>query len=275
MQERILAFKKKGFCVGLYSSNYKYIGEQTFVMSHNQTYEIYLRNDHPRYVVAEVLIDGKNIGKYLLKPYQELFLERPPDHQQRFTFYHTHLLPKYQECQDCCVKMGNQFNGLIEIFFIPEESSTIQQHPRKSIIGLHKCDPNNLTNNLDNYVEGITALSSCSNQEFRKVRSITLDYDRETFFNIRLIGKIPKKVKFDCQEEIIDICPYQTENENIEINEDNSGCSCKVNSTYSKTENSCQCCTPKISCQCHCCCCQYRKNNPCDLNSLRKHRCTY
>jgi len=85
------------------------------VMQHGQQYKLVLRNDKDVPCDAEVVIGGKNVGKWRVGARSAITLERPVNDHGCFTFYEAGT----PEGDAAGIVKGDSHNGLISVTFRP------------------------------------------------------------------------------------------------------------------------------------------------------------
>jgi hypothetical protein len=97
---------------------------------HNTQYVLNLRNTSKRQCEAEVTLDGKHVGTWVLGPKSSVTLERPANDHGRFTFFESGS----QEFKDAAGKaVSKDLRGLISVKFMPErkaQARPINPYPR-------------------------------------------------------------------------------------------------------------------------------------------------
>ncbi len=94
--------------------------DATYMIHHGNTYEIGIKNNNSISVSAQIQIDGKTVGTFVIKPYGMSWIERPVNEQRKFTFYRLDS----REANDAKLdKVSHSDLGLIKVIVKHE------QHP--------------------------------------------------------------------------------------------------------------------------------------------------
>lgn len=167
-------------------------------MEHGEQYRIALSNNTYIRCEAQLFIDGKEIGTWRLGSFDRIILERPPDDRACFTAYLLHSKEGRQvELED------NADLGLIKAVFTPE---LIEPQPRPvakggaqtyATLGTHWEETASGAEYEAVYFASAmpsaaapmgTGLSGHSDQEFRTVESLKLDYGKAVTLYLRLMN---------------------------------------------------------------------------------------
>ncbi len=144
--------------------------DATYMIHHGNTYEIGIKNNNSISVSAQIQIDGKTVGTFVIKPYGMSWIERPVNEQRKFTFYRLDS----REANDAKLdKVSHSDLGLIKVI-VKHEQRTL---PTRPTIHFH--------NNATPCSAGGTGLSDTSDQHFKSVSFYGQDTSYE--FNLRLV----------------------------------------------------------------------------------------
>lgn len=208
-------------------------------IEHGKQYTLVLRNDRSRRCNAEVSIDGKRIGTFRIQAHGNIRLERKPDDEGRFTFYRPGSTAA--ERADLGSVSASDL-GLVKVVFTPESqpvtiiypyysrpyypysyeqpwypcadtSATISVDESDTSIAANCLATNNPSYSVtascssrgDGQSAGGTGLSGHSDQQFREVGDMCLDYCQQTTIHLRL-------VEGSKQDEPRPLRPVQTSN---------------------------------------------------------------
>lgn len=132
---------------------------------HGSVYSLSMYNNHySRRCQAKLLIDGKEIGTFVINPRQSIYLEGPPRSGKRFTLY------KYGTLEAKKAQLEDSDNlGLVQVLFTLEADSTAYISRSAGLKG------------------GGTGLSGYSSQCFEEVDDFNLDHSTSTMIALRLM----------------------------------------------------------------------------------------
>jgi len=175
------------------------------LMKHGDVYTLNLRNFREVRCAANVIIDGRDVGTWLINAYGSITLERPVNDEGRFTFYQSGT-NEFSKVGGDAVSVNDR--GLIRVIFTPEKVQPVAQPVVKSYYvaasvpkedsGNPKfswANSNTFTTNVDSYSgqrgtsAGVTGLSGHSDQKFYTVDGFEHDYSRQITINLRLVAK--------------------------------------------------------------------------------------
>lgn len=88
-------------------------------LPHDTQYALKLRNHMGRRAQAEVSIDGKSMGTFILEAYDHVELERSADDNGIFTFYRAN---SEEGRMSEAISIGRNDRGLVQVVFTPEEA---------------------------------------------------------------------------------------------------------------------------------------------------------
>lgn len=197
-------------------------GEDGYVrIGHGRTYTLVLSNHNLVPCDAQVWVDGKSMGTFRIGTMSSTRLEGPPDEGKRFTFYEAGTA----DAADADIRTGDRHNGVIKVTFTPharlrryrgpqvdallEAGSDMDGMVAQSSIAQASMAPFSARNcssfgaeslgfakgaswlgpRLERGErEGATGLSGVSDQEFRTVGSVPLDYSGAQRIAFRLIS---------------------------------------------------------------------------------------
>lgn len=190
-------------------------------LSHDQQYQLCLKNakDHP--CDAEVRIDGKHVGTWRIEAHRSLTLERPAHDHGKFTFYEVDT-PEGRAAQ---LSKANPNLGLVSVTFKPGTVVTARPLTVMSPTTWHWYYPVTQTNathytrdtsndtwilvncpdsginycsvdsvplaapdTLKRLAAGGTGVSGYSNQTFHEVTELNYDLDATVTINLRLVS---------------------------------------------------------------------------------------
>lgn len=180
-------------------------------------YTVVLNNLNPTRCDVEVFIDNVKMGKWRIKPYSYIEVDRPVNTDKKFYFVEEHSTDAWFGN----VVAGSDSNGLISATFYPERDSyiTVNADMFVNSVGPNMRSfnaPTRISSNCygaqctrasygssasvmnenlsgaplctDNYRSGATVLKGISNQTFGKLPPITdIDINRITDLSVRLI----------------------------------------------------------------------------------------
>lgn len=182
-----------------------------------QTYTLTLASTNSKRCRALVKIDGKEVGAWQLEPFDRIILERPADSEKLFTFFKTSTAPSGSG-----IKPRIKENGLVQVTFTPEKYagrlelfrsssrcsnceeeeesfdfggiSFGKKYQTQEVCGVAETSYSmydkitTTTNECSScYSEGATALTGHSDQKFKTVSPLNLDYDNEVTLSLRLV----------------------------------------------------------------------------------------
>lgn len=165
-------------------------------MRHGQQYSVTIRNDSSKRCQATLNIDGHHMGDFLVEAHNSITVDRPVHSNKCFTFYRT---DRYDPSSfETGIIPGRYDNGLVEVDFIPEKTHVYKytasfrntntyDYESSDALNASFCAP--LSHRTTKYAEGGTALSGHSNQHFRTVAPLNLDYTGKVSLSYRLVGK--------------------------------------------------------------------------------------
>ena len=168
-----------GVRVGINALNIRRVEKAVFMLPHKETYGIVINNQNHMRILAEIEIDGKSIGKFVIDRYSKHTIERPVDIARKFTLYRLGTVEATESNLDA---VSDDNMGLIRV---------IVQHEKPNYVStwLYSINDNNnnwvkCSTNATPAVAGGTGLSSDSLQSFTNT---TFDAkDDKYIFNIRL-----------------------------------------------------------------------------------------
>lgn len=178
-------------------------------MTHGQVYALELRNHADKRCDADVVIDGKLVGRFRLEARDTLNLERPADEAKCFTFYQSGSA----EARAAEIsRVAAEDRGLISVTFRPERDPVVRSATRfgkhnRSLtenalrwksrgvggqsLGSDWDQPTNgsitfAASSFNSAVDGITGLSGSSDQRFTTVNDLKYDESGSCTIHLRL-----------------------------------------------------------------------------------------
>lgn len=160
--------------------NYNYVA-----LPNNTEYKIMLINNSPIFAIADVKLEGVNIGKWYIPRHDKIIIERPSNISRKFIFFDE----DDNRAQDSGVVSGDEDNGLIEVTFYPEKNIM-----RTAL----------LRSASAKFTSGSTVLGDYSSQKYydKNIKNDQIDWDDPTYIVIRLIA-IKKKRPYVAISKII------------------------------------------------------------------------
>lgn len=170
-------------------------GEGYVALSHGRQYAVQLGNHSSRRCQAEVSLDGKSIGTFVLSGYGTARLERAPHDNGRFTFY----ADDTTEAEAAGLATISQPDrGLVQVKFTPEKS----RYRHEDVIRLSSFSTESsvmrgaggqsqgswASNREEKTSGGITGLSGHSDQQFTTVAGLNLDESGSITITLRLMA---------------------------------------------------------------------------------------
>jgi len=204
-----------GFCVKIITDTdqdkLRREGYNYVALYNNTEYKIQLINDRSTDAMADVYIEGENIGTWFIPAHEDIVIERPADTARRFTFFKE----TDTRAVGAGVTPGESLNGVIRVVFYPKKQyiaisprrisqpfleSTLLQPSISPLPTTVSLRPETLsrTVSLPQYQSGATVLGQQSYQTFGSMRRFSdneIDWNNKTEIIIRLIVK-PKKNEF-------------------------------------------------------------------------------
>jgi hypothetical protein len=154
-------------------------------MAHGETYKFRLRSDTR--AAAKIMIDGVSVGEFVVPAHRDIFIERPADAAQLFTFFAVDTAEAQASMQDS-ISNGNR--GLIEVTFTPERPSPAVTLSSCGVMrgfgetkGLSACQ---------SFGAGVTGLTGQSSQNFTSVH-MDLDHSQSVTLRVRLVHDTARK----------------------------------------------------------------------------------
>jgi len=151
-------------------------------MAHKQTYAIELTNYNSLSAEAEISIDGRMVGSYMLRKNSSFALEHPSKSNKKFTFLASNT-PEAQTAQLGCIAKDKL--GVVSVKFIPEKPK-MPTIPFCVDDNLYRGDTKSLGASRG-LSSGGTGLSGHSDQQFRTVAGLDRDENNTTTLELRLI----------------------------------------------------------------------------------------
>jgi hypothetical protein len=167
-------------------------------------YKLKLVNKGDTRADADVMLDGKEVGRWRVNAYSSIIVERPTNQQRKFVFV-SEVSPIARRTGTVA---GLNENGLVKVVFTPEiryvrEISYKTYEPVNSVSERrrYRASPSPesaaptsrrslMSGRLSPTRAGVTVLGNRSDQSFVSVDTITrIDYDRITTIMIRLVVK--------------------------------------------------------------------------------------
>ena len=98
-------------------SSFRKDGHTYYRLRHGDEYQVRMTNNTSEHVNAMLKIDSDTMGKWRLKPYQTVMIERPAHNSRKFVF----VKEVSDEAREGGVRQGAKSgaNGLVEVTFIP------------------------------------------------------------------------------------------------------------------------------------------------------------
>lgn len=97
------------------------------IMTHKQSYGVFIRNGFSKRCNANIVIDGKSIGTWRLGAGEYATILRPADEDGQLTFYRTNSV----EGRITDDGIGRQEEGLVQVTFTPEKVMRVTVTPPK------------------------------------------------------------------------------------------------------------------------------------------------
>lgn len=138
------------------------------LIKHMQQYKLRLTNFHTELSCdASLEIDGKFVGRFRVKPYSSILIDRPTNDRGIFTFY------KKESFEAGSARLTGQHNdGIICVTFyqeIPDKTYVLVGNGLAQKVSLKK-----LSKTSNNFVTGGTGLSGISQTSFSTAKSINI-----------------------------------------------------------------------------------------------------
>jgi hypothetical protein len=175
------------------------------------TFMIVLKNGNNTPCEAEVTLDGKQQGTWVMKPHEQCILERPTHKKQLFTFV---FVEKHGAAAG--LTAGSPTNGLVSVKFTPEKKKPTFSFGfgARTAEGCEGCEDMDGDDDVcemapagfsfgikrrsgesrgatRSYKEGGTCLTGSSSQQFNSVKGLDLDHEAARSLHLRLVGKEP------------------------------------------------------------------------------------
>lgn len=169
-------------------------GEGYVALSHGRQYAIQLGNHSSRRCQAEVSLDGKSIGTFILSGHSSARLERAPHDTGRFTFY----ADATAEAEAAgLATISRPDRGLVQVKFTPEKT----RYRYEDVIRLASLSSKSAARGAGGQSQGswasvgreektsggITGLSGHSDQQFETVAGLDLDESASITITLRLV----------------------------------------------------------------------------------------
>lgn len=169
---------------------------------HGKAYTLRLGNHGSAKCQADVVIDGKPVGSFVLRGYQTATIERGVDDTGRFTFYADGTS---EAVQAGIAAVANVDRGLVQVVFSPEKSRPVSWNSEISVLrtaNLSRRGPGGQsqggwgnTRSTESYCGereektggGITGLSGYSTQQFREAAAFDVDESKRVTVTLRLV----------------------------------------------------------------------------------------
>ena len=174
-----------GFGLGILSDDGSLMGisDEGYVeMRDGQVYSIYARNTNKISVKCKVTvsIDGKNIGTWVIQPYQEFILSTPTSGGGQFTFVDANS-SSYISSGGARVSKSDQ--GVVSVLFEPELVIT----PLEVVGSQYNANTLGVPKDVMRG-GGITGLSGKSDQHFVRTSDFQTDRGASLEIALRLVG---------------------------------------------------------------------------------------
>lgn len=136
--------------------------ENYVALDNGAEYKIELRNNRPTEAMAEVHLEGQEIGTWYIPAKSSIIIERPSDINRKFTFFSEHD----SRAQKAGVMIGSQINGLVKVIFYPKKdySKPVYAMFRKPLSTQFNVKSARTMNSQ--YESGATVFGRVSNQIF-------------------------------------------------------------------------------------------------------------
>jgi hypothetical protein len=165
-------------------------------------YAIELHNHHHTRCDAEVYVDGKHIGGWIVRAHDTIRIERPENAKRKFTFFDE----KSYISKSTGSVVGGDNNGLISVIFKPEKYRSYEplysakslqtQAPKKALqSGLSESFLTS-SNQKEKFSSGITVLGDISYQDFssaKELKESQIDWSLATEVSLRLVADTENK----------------------------------------------------------------------------------
>ena len=161
-------------------------------LPHQTSYGVKVRNHHNSRARMTLIIDGKEMGVWILRPYQEVNIQRGIKEDREFVF----LKENSQQYIDAGGKVGDSVNGLVKIILTPELKTQIIYYEQSSPSFMAKqsmslLPPSSSSQSLA-FSSGGAVLGDRTGQRFGKTYDIEEDdLDGQTTFIFRLVVEEP------------------------------------------------------------------------------------
>jgi hypothetical protein len=197
-------------------------------LENNTEYKLFLGNDRNTEAMAEIHIEGENVGTFFIQAHNSIIIERPADSPRKFVF----VSERDYRASQAGVIAGEFTNGLVRVVFYPKKeqvytvkpsyfsprsprllgsaetssfsvrpasprllgsSETLSFSARPSSLSSSSFGPSSpRAKSLTNYSSGATILGDHSNQTFgtkRRYDDSEIDWNNKTEITIRLVVK--------------------------------------------------------------------------------------
>ncbi len=150
-------------------------------LANHTEYALYLRNDATTECDAKVTIDDKPVGTFRIAPQSFIIRDRPVSEPKKFHFV-------LVDTAGAGLTKGASANGLISVEFSP----AVQQERSFSVTNCSDTSMYLCKGARGAGLEGGTALSGHSDQQFVRVPSLDYDYSKRVNIHLRLVGDSSK-----------------------------------------------------------------------------------
>jgi hypothetical protein len=165
-------------------------GDDNYVaLGNGAEYEVVLGNDRDTPCMAELSVEGKEVGTWLIRPHSSIFIDRPADVARRFTFFRE----TSWQARKGGIVVGEDVNGLVSATFYPKKNyrftgrtsmMTARSPAMMAAPGITS------TQLASGYSSGGTVLGEESYQRFgttNRFRDNEIDWSQVTTITLRLV----------------------------------------------------------------------------------------
>jgi len=148
-------------------------------------YNLFLGNDRNTEAMAEVHVEGENIGTFFIPANQNIIIERPADSSRKFVF----VSERDYRASQAGVISGEFTNGLVRVIFYPKKQKVYS--PRVMRSSSPRLAMQSSRSSMS-YGGGATILGDKSYQTFgtkSRFEDSEIDWNNKTEITIRLVVK--------------------------------------------------------------------------------------
>ena len=175
-------------------------------LENNTEYRIFLGNDRNTEAMAEVHIEGENVGTFFISAHSNITIERPADSARKFLF----VSERDYRASQAGVVAGEFSNGLVRVVFYPKKEQIYTVRPASPRLfgqssirtpssprmlemsaSRNQFSPR-MSMKASSYSAGATILGDESYQTFGRKRRFSdeeIDWNNKTEITVRLVVK--------------------------------------------------------------------------------------